>query len=123
VRDWLETSGFSVQTIQDTNEFHFALKDPIGLTTDIFQVKENQPIVIASARHVANPEQLTAYRNLTEAQQRQFWKMLRLELLRYGVQFTDLTLEGNGVAFSDSFIVDRAFTGPEFLQRVFFVRS
>ena len=49
--------------------------------------------------------------------------MVRLELLKYGVQFSNLVLEGEGVTFSDSVMVDSAFIGPEFLQRVLFVRS
>lgn len=49
--------------------------------------------------------------------------MVRLELLKYGVQFTNLVLEGDGVTFSDSVMVEPAFSGSEFLRRLFIVRS
>jgi hypothetical protein len=49
--------------------------------------------------------------------------MVRLELLKYGVQFTNLVLEGDGVTFSDSMMVEPASSGSDFLQRLLIVRS
>jgi hypothetical protein len=89
VRDWLDSSSFGVQTIQDTNEFHFILTDNIGMKASILQVKASAPIMIISPGHAGTPEQVTAFKSLTKPQQDAFWKSVRLELLKYGIQFSD----------------------------------
>jgi hypothetical protein len=123
VRDWLDRSGYSIRTIDDDNAFHFVMTDNIGCVTDIFQVKADSPVSIVSGKHKATPEQLKAFKAMSPQQQWAFWRSVRLELLRYGVGFSDLTLEGEGVNFSDQFVVGRAISGPEFLRRLLFVRS
>jgi len=123
VRDWLDSSGFGVQTVEDTFEFHFVMTDPVGLRTDIFQAKTDSPVVIVSAKHVASKSQLDTFKTLSDADQKQFWKNVKLELLRYGVQFSNLNLNEPGTDFSDTFVVSRTSTGTEFLKRVLFVRS
>ena len=91
VRDWLDSSSYGIQTLQDTYEFHFVMTDNIGLKTDIFQVKAGSPITIVTAHHKATPEQVAAFNSHDQPQQRAFWKNVRFELLRYGIQFSDLT--------------------------------
>jgi hypothetical protein len=123
VRNWIDRSGFSIKTVQDTNEFHFTLTDNIGLVTDILQIRSGGPIMMVSAHHKASPAQLTSFHALTPAEQYAFWRNVRLELLRYGTSFSSLTLEGEGVAFSDSVESDRGLTETDFLKRLLFVRS
>ncbi len=123
VRDWLDGSGYSIRTIHDSNEFHFVMTDNVGLTTSILQAGSHAPISIISAKHLPTPKQLAAFNSLDKLQQDRFWKNIRLELLRYRIAFSNLTLEGEGVALSDDVMVGRTFTGTEFLQRVLFVRS
>jgi hypothetical protein len=123
VRNWLDSSSFGIQTIQDANELHFVMTDNIGLRTDILQVKPDSPITIVSANHTGTPEQLVAFKALEKTQQDAFWRNVRLELLRYGIQFSNLSLEGKGVAFSVNVVIDRRLNASEFLQRILFVRS
>jgi hypothetical protein len=123
VRDWLDSSSYSIQTVQDANEFHFVMVDPVGSRTDIFQVKADFPVMIVSRNHLATPEQLSTYQSLSNTDQQRFWNNIRLELLRYGVEFSDLTLEKPGTSFSDAVVVSRTTTAVEFLKRVLFVRS
>jgi hypothetical protein len=123
VRDWLDSSSYSIQAVQDTNQFHFVMTDNVGIRTNIFQVKADSPVTIISPGHKASPEQLAAFNSLDQSHQRAFWRNVRLELLRYGVQFSNLTLDGEGVAFSDNVLVSRSLTGTEFLKRILFVRS
>jgi len=123
VRDWLDSLGFNIQTVQDANEFHFRMTDAVGITTEILQAKLDSPVLIASPFHKATPEQVAAYNSLTAQRRGEFWRMVRLELVKYGVQFSNLVLEDEGVTFSDNVMLDSAFSGPEFLQHVLFVRS
>ena len=123
VRDWLDSLGFNIQTVQDANEFHFRMTDAVGITTEILQAKLDSPVLIASPFHKATPEQVAAYNSLTAQRRGEFWRMVRLELVKYGVRFSNLVLEGEGVTFSDKVMIDSAFSGPEFLQRVLSVRS
>lgn len=123
VRDWLDSSGYSVRTVSDTNEFHFVMTDSVGMQTSVFQMKAGDPILIVTPKNIATAEQLAAFNALSKEQQLAFWKSVRLELLKYGAQFSNLTLEGDGVAFSDSVPVSRGLTGTEFLKRVLFVRT
>src|SRR6516164_8152126 len=123
VRDWLDSLGFNIQTVQDANEFHFRMTDAVGITTEILQAKLDSPVLIASPFHKATPEQVAAYNSLTAQRRGEFWRMVRLELVKYGVQFSNLALEEESVTFSDNVMIDSAFSGPEFLQRVLFVRS
>ena len=123
VRDWLDSSGFGVRSIQDSNEFHFVLRDNFGMETGIIQSKPDSPIKIVSPRHMATPEQIAAFQAMSELEQRNFWKVVRLELLRYGVEFSNLVLDGNGVSFSDNVVAGRSLTAADFLKRVMFVRS
>ena len=99
------------------------MTDAVGITTEILQTKLDSPVLIASPFHKATPEQVAAYNSLTAQRRGEFWRMVRLELLKYGVQFTNLVLEGEGVTFSDSVMVGPASTSPEFLQRLLIVRS
>jgi hypothetical protein len=123
IRDWLDGSGFNIQTVQDANEFHFRMTDSAGITTEILQTKIESPVLIASPFHKATPQQVSAFNALSASRRVEFWRMVRLELLKYGVQFTNLVLEGEGVTFSDSVMVGPASTSPEFLQRLLIVRS
>lgn len=123
VRDWLDNSGYDIRTIHDSNAFHFVITDNVKLVTDILQVDSDGPITIISAKHKATPERIAAFNTMTKARQDAFWKSVRLELLRYGIPFSDLTLEGDGIAFSDNVMAGRTLTGIEFLKRVLFVRS
>jgi hypothetical protein len=123
VRDWLDSSGYSIQTVQDIYAFHFVMTDNVGFRTDVFQVKSESPITIMSAKHTATQQQVAVFNSLARPEQFRFWQRVRIELLRYGVQFSNLTLEGEGVNFSDDFVIGRASTGTEFLRRVLFVRS
>jgi hypothetical protein len=123
VRDWLDSSGYSIRTIHDSNEFHFVMTDNVGLRTSIIQADSHAPISVVSAGYTATPKQFAAFNGLDRSQQDRFWKNIRLELLRYRIAFSDLTLEGGGVALSDDMMVSRTLTGTEFLQRVLFVRS
>ena len=99
------------------------MTDAVGITTEILQTKLDSPVLIASPSHKATPEQVAAYSSLTAQRRGEFWRMVRLELVKYDVQFSNLVLEGEGVTFSDNVMVDNVFSGPEFLQRVLFVRS
>jgi len=123
VRDWLDSSGYKIQTVQDANEFHFQLTDNVGITTEIIQHKPESPIDIASGLNVASAAQFAAYKALKDSEREAFWKTVQLELLRYGVAFSDLKLEAEGVTFTDRVVVTRALVAPEFLQKVRFVRA
>jgi hypothetical protein len=123
VRDWLDSSGYSIQTIQDSNEFHFIMTDNVGIVTDILQLTANSPILIVSAKHKATPEQLAAFNAKPVPEQGEFWKNVRLELLRYGIQFSTLCLDGDGVSFSENVFPSQSLTSTEFLKRLLFVRS
>jgi hypothetical protein len=123
IRNWLDESGFPVQTIQDTNDLHFVVTDPLGIKTTIIQVKKGGPLGIAAARLIPTSEQKAVYDKMTVAQQYEFWKRPRLELMKYGISFTNLTLGDEGVTLSDQIIVGKDFTGVEFMRRVLFVRS
>jgi len=123
IRDWLDSSGFNIQTLQDVNAFHFRMTDSAGITTEILQTKVDSPVLIASAFHRATPQQVAAFNSLSGSRRVEFWRMVRLELLKYGVQFTNLVLEGDGVTFSDSMMVEPASSGSDFLQRLLIVRS
>jgi hypothetical protein len=123
VRDWLDSSGYNIRTIEDSNEFHFTLTDPVGIVTDVLQMKPNSPVLIVSAGHKAAAPQLATFKGKSEADQQGFWRSVRLELLRYRISFSDLTLEGEGVSFSESVMPSSGLSGTEFLKRVLFVRS
>lgn len=123
VRDWLDGSSFDVKTIQDTNEIHYVVTDNIGMKTDIIQVKHGGPIEIISIKHTATPDQLAVYNKMNEPEKATFWRDIRLELLRYGLAFTDLRLDGDGVAFSDTLVAGSHVSSIDFLKRLLFVRS
>jgi hypothetical protein len=123
VRDWLDSSGYSIRSVSDNNEFHFMMTDSIGMQTHILQVKAGDSILIAAPKNIASPQQFAAYNSLTAEQRVAFWRGVRLELLKYGAQFSDLTLDGEGVTFSENVPVSRGLTGTEFLKRVLFVRT
>src|SRR5260370_1303149 len=42
VRNWLDDSGFAIQTVQDQNEFHFAMFDNVNHSVNIFQETPSQ---------------------------------------------------------------------------------
>jgi hypothetical protein len=107
VRDWLDNSGYSIKTIHDSNEFHFVMVDNVGIVTDILQNTPSSPIFIASAKHKANQAQLDAFNRMNEEERRSFWKNVRIELLRYGIEYSDLALDGEGVTLSDALISQR----------------
>ncbi len=123
VRNWLDGSGFGIQTIQDEKEFHFAMIDNVGLRTNIWQIRAGQPITIVMSNLTATPEQLAYFQALDHNRQFEFWKRIRLELLRFRIAYTHLKLDGDGVSLSDQIVASRALTGVEFLSRVMFVRS
>ena len=123
VRDWLDSSGYSIRTVSDSNEFHFVMTDSVGMQTEVIQAKAGDPILIVVANNKASPQQLAAFDALSTEHQISFWKGVRLELLKYGAQFSKLILDGNGVTFSESIPVGRGLTSTEFLNRVLFVRT
>lgn len=123
VRNWLDGTGFGIQTIQDEKEFHFAVTDNVGLRTNIWQIRAGQPITIVMSSLKPTTDQLAYFQSLDPSRQLDFWKPIRLELLKFRIGYTDLKLDGDGVAFSDQIMVSTTLTGVEFLNRVMFVRS
>lgn len=123
VREWLDGSGYSIQTFDDQNEFHFVMTDNIGLRTSILQNKANSPIVVMSPRLTATATQLVAFNALSLEDKNKFWRDVRIEFLRRGISFSTLRMDGDGVAVSQTFMMGPGLNGPEFLQRVLFVRS
>lgn len=123
VRDWLDGSGYAITKVDDANVLHYRVTDNIGMTTDIIQLKSDSPIHIATGHHVASASQLATYNAMTPDRQQAFWRTVRLELLRYGISFSDLKLDAEGVAFSDDVVASRSLTATDFLQRLMFVRS
>ena len=90
VREWLDSSGFPIQKVDDANVFHYRVTDGIGMVTDILQLKSDSPIIIATGHHKASAAQLATYNALTPERQQAFWKGVRMELLRYGIAFSEL---------------------------------
>src|SRR6516162_10475373 len=66
VRDWLDSLGFNIQTVQDANEFHCRMTAAVGITTEILQAKLDSPVLIASPFHKATSEQVAAYTSRSE---------------------------------------------------------
>jgi hypothetical protein len=122
VRNWLDESGFQVQTIQDSNQFHFVITDPVGIRTNVLQVKRGSPISIIVPKLLPTKEQMGVYSTMSLREKGEFWRQTRLELMRYGIQFSKLSME-DGVTLSESVIVGKGLTGTEFLKQVLFVRS
>jgi hypothetical protein len=123
VRNWLDASGYDIRAIEDSNQFHFVVTDNVGIKTEVLQVKSESPIMIRSAQHIPTSEQLAPYKAQSEPERNAFWRGVRLELLRYGISFSDLRPDGEGVTFSDTIVVGQSFTGTEFLKQLMFVRS
>ena len=123
VRDWLDSSGYNVRTIDDSNEFHFVMTDNVGTYTSVIRKASDSPILIVSPQHKATAEQLATFKAMPESERQKFWKAVRLELLHYRIPFSDLDLEGQGVEFSESIMPSAGLTVTEFLSRVLFVRS
>jgi len=123
IRDWLDNSAFAIQTIQDKNECHFVMTDNIGIKTDIIQVKVGGPVALATAGHKATAQQLATFNAMSEERRQHFWKMVRLELLRYGVSFSDLKLDAEGVTFSDTLAIGPSLNEADFLRKMLTVRT
>ena len=123
VRDWLDGSGYGIQTVPDANHFHYRMTDNINMVTDILQSKSGAPILVASGHHKASPIQLAGFNQMLPVEQQAFSRNVRLELLRYGIAYSDLKLDGDGVAFSLSIVPSPSLTSTEFLDRLMFVRS
>jgi hypothetical protein len=123
VRDWLDSSGYAITKVDDTNVIHYRVTDNIKMITDVLQFKGDSPIHIATGHHLASAAQLATYNAMPPDKQQVFWRNVRLELLRYGIQFSDLKLDAEGVTFSEDVVPSRTLTATDFLQRLMFVRS
>lgn len=121
VRDWLDSTSFGVTTVQDSNEFHFRMTDNVGIVADIWQPKPDYSIVIMSGHHKATSQQLGVFNAMAKQAQDTFWKNVRLELLRYGISFSNLALDGDGVALSTT--ITPSLSSDDFLKALLFVRS
>jgi hypothetical protein len=121
VRDWLDESSYSVQTLNDENIIHFVIIDNLRLSTHIMQVKHGDPLIIFMPQMVASDDQLAVFKALTEEQKKSVWKAVRLELLRLRIQFTDLDI--NGVSVTSQIGMSRSLTGVEFMREVMNVRA
>jgi len=122
VRNWLDDSGFPIQTVTDNNAMHFVLVDNVGLYTHIIQIKSGDPINIAMPNLRATDKQIEVFNSWDKDTQQEFWKKVRFELFRARILFTDLKLE-EGIALSVQVGLAKTLTGVEFMREVVNVRS
>jgi hypothetical protein len=123
VRNWLDESGFAIQTVSDTNSIHFVLVDNIGFYTHVVQVKSGDPLSIAMPGLKPDDKHLATFATMDDAAKQAFWKKIRIELLRTRTQFSNLKLDGEGVTISTQLSMARTLTGVEFLREMVIVRS
>lgn len=120
IREWLDKGGFSVQNIVDnTSVFHFVLTDNAYLRINVFQVANTKQLTIAAFALSATSYQKDSYGRLSAQEQRDFWKRVRLELLRYGIGYNSLTLDG--VTLFALMVASKSLTDVDFMNRVRFV--
>lgn len=122
IRNWLDDSGFGIQTVNDENAIHFVLVDNVGLYTHIMQVKHGDPINIGMPKLKPDGKQIAAFNALNDEEQQAIWKPIRLELLRNRIQYSDLNVT-DGVLISFQIGMARTLTGVEFLREVTHVRT
>lgn len=123
IRNWLDESGFPIQTMNDNNAIHFKVVDNVGLFTYVLQVKSGDPLYIYMPQLRTDEDRVTYFKSLTEEAQGEIWRKIRLELLRARTQYTDLKLDGDCVTISSQIGVSRTLTGVDFLREVMHVRT
>jgi hypothetical protein len=124
LRQWLDDTGFNVKTVTTNEvEFRFVLTDTIHLQTMIVQEKPDRPILIAAFRITPTDEQLAIFKGWPQEKKDAFWRRVKMEFMRYGINFSDLTLESPGVTLSTQIMPSRELTSLEFTSAVLHVRS
>jgi hypothetical protein len=121
VRDWLDESGFGVQTVSDANELHFVVIDETGLKTDVFQPGKTRRLTVSVAGLKPTPDQLVIFNNMDEPRKALFWKRVRIELLRFQISYTDLTVDG--IAVSEDIPITADLTQSELMTYIRTVRG
>lgn len=120
IRGWMDKGGFSVQNIEDEKAiFHFALTDKTLLRINVLQPAKTKQLTIAAFALCATDYQKGSFGKLSAQEQRAFWKRVRLELLRYGIAYSDLTLDG--VTLFDVMVASKSLTDVDLMNRIRFV--
>jgi hypothetical protein len=121
VRNWLDESGFGVQTITDSNAVHFVLIDNVGLKTDILQPGKAKQLTVAVGGLKPTEAQLAIFQALDEERKALFWKRVRIELLRFKISYTDLDIAG--IAVSEDIPLTSDLTQSELMTQIRLVRG
>jgi hypothetical protein len=121
VRNWLDESGFGVQTIADTNELHFVVIDNTGLKTDVIQPPKTKRLTIWAGGLKPTPEQLDVFNGMDPRRKELFWKRVRIELLRFQIGYTDLTVDG--IAVSQDIPITAELSQSELMTQIRKVRG
>ncbi len=122
IRKWVETTGFSVQTRDESScEFFYVVTDEQGVRLNVYQPKK-QKYIILEVRLVPSEEIIKKFEGLSPAQRDEFVVGAGLELLRYGIGFSDLK-ELKSVRLIDQVSITSKTSEFDFVSRMFFVRN
>lgn len=116
VREWLDQSGDSVRTgaSSPNNQFNFILTAESGVVLTILQFDKDGPITIAAFGNKPTADQLAVFNAWPPQKKAAFWKAARMELLRFGIEFSNLTLEGEGITLSTRLQATHKLTNLDF---------
>lgn len=124
VRQWLDNTQYDVRTQSVPNcQFSFVLTDPLSIKTTIAQTKPDAPIFIAVMAMTPTAEQTATFNQWSQEKKDAFWRGVRMEFMRYGIEFSILKLDGDGVTLSTQIEASRDLTGLEFTRTVLHVRT
>jgi hypothetical protein len=123
VREWLDELQFDVKAVPaEGYVFAYVLTDNIGIRTLIDQKNAHDPINISVNGLGPTTHQLDLFKKWPQTWQDNWWRSVRLELLRFGIAFSDLTLEGNGISVSRRLAPTSAMTGLDLSSEIMRVR-
>lgn len=124
VRQWLDGTGFDVKTMPlNGAQFRYVLTDNLQIKTTIVQWKPAGPIEILALGIEPTPTQKAAIRSAPSEAEKTFWRHVKLELLRLGIQYSDLTLDNPGVTIFTRLPLSHELSDVDFLGAVLRIRS
>lgn len=121
IREWLDRSGFSIQTLYNENDFHYVVTDNVLLKVDIFRRPKEERVRVVIFGLGPTTTQRAVFDGWTQAQKDTFWKRVRIELLRMRASYSDLSIDG--ISIAEEIPLTTGLTEVEFFYRVRLIRG
>lgn len=126
IKTWLVGAAFGVDdrnTPKEGYDFYFIVRGSDSVTMNIFRKRGTRELIMSNKLAIS-PQRRAAFMKLPIATQRDLEDKIMMELLKYGVQWSDLNLAtSEAITIFDRMVLTKETDEDQFLRRLFYVRN